>query len=182
MLLVFYKVFSLFLEKGDVREKRREIALCGCLSHAPTWGPGLQPRHVSWVGLELVTPWFAGWHSIHWATPARATSFYWHIFQVCLGVSLNLPESFYTNTHIHIIKILLQNPFSNHALKRSTIHNQQLLNRLILSEKINNIVFLLGIKDITTNMEGFSVFAHQWEQQYPTQFVVESWRGHPRQP
>ena len=44
----------------------------GCLSHTPNQGPGLQPRHVPWLGLELATPWFIGQSSIHWATPARA--------------------------------------------------------------------------------------------------------------
>ena len=46
--------------------------MCGCLSRTPYWGPGLQPRHVPWLGIELVTLWFTGWHSIHWATPAMA--------------------------------------------------------------------------------------------------------------
>ena len=42
--------------------------MCGCLSHDPYWGPGVQPRHVPWLGIEPVTLGFAGWHSIHWAT------------------------------------------------------------------------------------------------------------------
>ena len=46
--------------------------MCGCPSHAPYWGPGPQPRHVPWQGTEPVIVWFAGWHSIHWAIPARA--------------------------------------------------------------------------------------------------------------
>ena len=46
--------------------------MCGCLSRAPYWGSGLHPRHVPWLGIEPVTLWFTGWHSIHWATPARA--------------------------------------------------------------------------------------------------------------
>ena len=47
--------------------------MCGCLSCGSHWGPGLQPRHVSWLGIELATLWFTGWHSVHWATPARAS-------------------------------------------------------------------------------------------------------------
>ena len=38
----------LFLE-GEGKEGRkrgRETSVCGCFSHAPHWGPGLQPRHV----------------------------------------------------------------------------------------------------------------------------------------
>ena len=36
-----------------------------------TW-PGLQPRHVPWLGIELVNLWFASQCSIHWVTPVRA--------------------------------------------------------------------------------------------------------------
>ena len=46
--------------------------MCGCLLCAPYWGPGPQPRHVPWLGIEPATLWFAGQHWIHWATPARA--------------------------------------------------------------------------------------------------------------
>ena len=34
--------------------------MCGCLSCAPNWGPGPQPRHVSGLGIKPVTLWFAG--------------------------------------------------------------------------------------------------------------------------
>ena len=54
------------------RRRGREKSMCGCLSCAPHWGPGLQPRHVLWLGIKLVTFWFTGWCLIHWATPARA--------------------------------------------------------------------------------------------------------------
>ena len=33
--------------------------MCGCLSRGPHWGPGPQPRHVPWLGIELATLWFA---------------------------------------------------------------------------------------------------------------------------
>ena len=39
--------------------------MIGCLSH-------VQPRHVPWLGIKLVTFWFTGWWSIHWAIPAKA--------------------------------------------------------------------------------------------------------------
>ena len=45
-LQVFFKDFIyLFLERGEGKEKERETSMCGCVSHAPYWGPGLQPRH-----------------------------------------------------------------------------------------------------------------------------------------
>ena len=46
--------------------------MCGCLSHAPSWEPGPQPKQVPWLGIKLATLWFAGWRSIRWATPATA--------------------------------------------------------------------------------------------------------------
>ena len=68
---MFVCMHVLFLERGDRRKRRREISI-GCLSHAPIWGPGPQPRHVPRLAIQLVTFWFAGWRSIHWATLARA--------------------------------------------------------------------------------------------------------------
>ena len=67
----FFKDFIYFLqiERKGGRKRGRETSMCGCLLHAPYWGPGLHPRHVPWLGIELVTLWFTGWHSIHWATP-----------------------------------------------------------------------------------------------------------------
>ena len=50
--------------------------MCGCISHTLDWGPGPQPRHEPWLGIEPATLWVAGRHSIHWATPARAIFFF----------------------------------------------------------------------------------------------------------
>ena len=54
------------------RKRGKETSMCGCLSHTPCLEPSLQPRHVPWLGVEQMTLWFAGWHSVHWATPVRA--------------------------------------------------------------------------------------------------------------
>ena len=48
--------------------------MCGCLSCTPYQGPGLQPRHVPWLGIQPVTLCFTGQCSTHWATPARVYS------------------------------------------------------------------------------------------------------------
>ena len=62
--IYFFKIlFILFLDRG--RKRRRERSVCGCLSHAPYWGPGPQPRYVPWLGIEPGTLWFAGWHPVH---------------------------------------------------------------------------------------------------------------------
>ena len=68
----------IFRERGREGEREGEKHWCvrdtsiGCLSNAPSWGPGPQPRHVSSLGIKTVPFWFTGQHSIHWATPARA--------------------------------------------------------------------------------------------------------------
>ena len=76
----FLKIFYLFiLDSGEGREKERERninvrlhLLCLLLG---TW-PGPQPRHVPWLGIQPVTLWLSGCHSIHWATPARSYPFF----------------------------------------------------------------------------------------------------------
>ena len=71
-IFYFFKDFIYsFLEREEGKEKERETSLGGnSISCAPYWGPGRQPRHVPQLGIKPVTLWFAGWHSIHWATPA----------------------------------------------------------------------------------------------------------------
>ena len=41
----------------------------------PAGEPGPQPRHMRWLGIEPMTFQFAGWHSTHWATSARAAMY-----------------------------------------------------------------------------------------------------------
>ena len=67
-------LFIYFWERGEGRKKHRErnINVWLPLTCAPHWGPGPQPRHVSWLGIEPVTLWFPGWHSIQWVTSTRA--------------------------------------------------------------------------------------------------------------
>ena len=68
-------LFIYFLERGEGREKDRGKApMCSHLSCIPHWGPGLQPRHVSILGIKQAYLRFAGPHSIHWATLVRAQS------------------------------------------------------------------------------------------------------------
>ena len=57
---IFFKRFYLFIfrERGKEGERGKERSMCGCLSCGPHWGPGLQPRHVPWLGIKLVTLWF----------------------------------------------------------------------------------------------------------------------------
>ena len=73
ILKYFLNILFIYFREGKGGRKRgRETSMCGCLSCVPRWGPGLQPRHVPWLGIELVPLWFAGQSSIHWATAARA--------------------------------------------------------------------------------------------------------------
>ena len=80
--MYFFKkwFYLLIFREGKAGRKRgRETSMCGCLWSTPYWGPGLQPRHVPWLGIELVTLWFTGWCSVHWATPARSilSMYFW---------------------------------------------------------------------------------------------------------
>ena len=76
----FFLRFYLFTfrEKGRNREREKIINVweinwsVASLSHVPNGGPGPQLKHVPWLGIKRATFWFAGWHSIHWSTPARA--------------------------------------------------------------------------------------------------------------
>ena len=74
--MIFFKRFHLFIFRGRGRGGEREGERHPCMAASchlpPYWGPGPQPRHVPWLGIELVTLWFSGQNSIHWATPARA--------------------------------------------------------------------------------------------------------------
>ena len=68
-------LFIYFLERREGREKKKERNIYVQEIYqlvAPNWGPGTYPRHVPWLGIEPATFWFAGWHSIHWATLASA--------------------------------------------------------------------------------------------------------------
>ena len=73
-------LFIFFRERWRERERERETSMCGCLSHALYWEPGLQPRHVSWLGIEQATLCFAVRLSIHWATSPRALYYFFDLF------------------------------------------------------------------------------------------------------
>ena len=68
----FFKILFILTEGKGRRKRGRETSVCGCLSSTPYRGPGLQPRHMPWLGMEPANLWFTGWHSIHWVPPARA--------------------------------------------------------------------------------------------------------------
>ena len=42
-----FKFIFIFREGKGGGKRGRETTTCGCLLHAPDWGAGLQPRHVS---------------------------------------------------------------------------------------------------------------------------------------
>ena len=79
---LFIYLFIYLFESGRGGEREGGNYWCaretwiGCLLHAPRWGPGLQPRHAPWLGIEPATLWFTGRYSFYWATATRA----WHLF------------------------------------------------------------------------------------------------------
>ena len=67
----------------------------------PYWGPGLQPRHLPWLGIKPMTLWFAGWRAIQWATPGGSrhsvlSSYFNRPFSVFFinGMSTGIPLSY----------------------------------------------------------------------------------------
>ena len=75
---IFLKILFISREGKGGRKRGRETSKCGCLLHTPYWGPGPQPRHVPWLGIEPETLWFTGWRSLHRTTPARARLYFRH--------------------------------------------------------------------------------------------------------
>ena len=105
-------LFIYFREKGREGEREGKKHQCaretsiGCLSHTPSQGPGPQPRHVPWPGIEPATFWFPGWHPAHWATPGRAHwkcvfSVFNIVTRLC-NISITSKRTFYSCILIHI--------------------------------------------------------------------------------
>ena len=103
-------IYFIFRERKGGRKRRRETSMCGCLSHTPYWGHGLQLRHVPWLGIKPATLWFAGWHSIHRPTPARASSS--HFLMDCLFLLLSRMSTLYILEISYLSVVLLQMYFS----------------------------------------------------------------------
>ena len=67
----FFRFLFIFRKGKGEKKRQRKTSMCGCLLCTPHQGPGPQPRHVPWLGIEQATFWFTGRCSIHWTTPAR---------------------------------------------------------------------------------------------------------------
>ena len=78
-----------FIERGEGEgegKKHQLVACCRC----PNWGPNVQPKHVPWLGFELVTFCFAEQHPTEWATPVRARFLIFILFsyyRITLGIT-----------------------------------------------------------------------------------------------
>ena len=78
--MFFFLRFYLFLFRQRERERGaggrgRKTSMCCCLLLPHTRKHGLQPRQCALLGIKPVSLWFAGWCSIHQATPAGANIF-----------------------------------------------------------------------------------------------------------
>ena len=90
------KILVLFFygERKGGRKRGRATLTCErninwlVASHNHHWQPGLQPRHVPWLGIKPVTFRFVGCRSNQWVTPAWGKyanfSFYRIVHQVAL--------------------------------------------------------------------------------------------------
>ena len=79
-MFVYLFIHLFIVERREGREKERERNINVRERHwavdswmHPKWGPVLQPRHVPWPGIKLMTFHFVGWHPINWSTPVRAS-------------------------------------------------------------------------------------------------------------
>ena len=60
-LFFFLRFYWFIFRKGKRGRKRgKKTLMCGWFSCTPCWGPGLQPRHVPWLGIEPATLWSTG--------------------------------------------------------------------------------------------------------------------------
>ena len=71
--LFFFKILFISRERGKEGDREGEKHQCVVASHMSHTGePGLQPRHVPWLGIEPSAFQFTSQYSVHWATPIRA--------------------------------------------------------------------------------------------------------------
>ena len=72
----------------------------------PNWGPGLQPRHRPWLGIEPVTLWFTGRHSIHWATSGMYTvKNLIYLFNIFINIYMLVPIIYMYNVYTYIYNL-----------------------------------------------------------------------------
>ena len=105
-MLLFLLRFYLFSER-EGKERGRETPI-RCLSHAPNWGPGLQPKQMSWLGIEQAIFWLARWNSIHGATSARASLLFKSPRRTTLCSKLALDRTCFFYSHKCLREILFQ--------------------------------------------------------------------------
>ena len=74
--------------KGGRKRGRETLASIYCLLHAPNWGPGPQPRHVPWLGIEPANCQFTGQRSMYWATQPCLSFFSLHPRTFCFSLLL----------------------------------------------------------------------------------------------
>ena len=107
IMWVFKKRWFVYLfisrERGKEGERGTETSI-SCLSHILNWGPGPQPSHVLWPGIEPAIFQSAGWCSNRWGTPVRVNNV--GLVFSCTSVVL-IPYIFWILTHylMHTLQI-----------------------------------------------------------------------------
>ena len=87
--IIYFLRLYLILEKGEERERNINVWLPLVYPKLGTW-PATQ--QVPWLGIQLATLLFAGRHSIHWATPARALYYIFNISKINGDAPLFIPD------------------------------------------------------------------------------------------
>ena len=65
IFMILLLLFIYLRERKGERKRGREILICVCFSCTLYWGPGPQPRHVPWLGIEPARADFTSWLLIH---------------------------------------------------------------------------------------------------------------------
>ena len=132
--------------------------MCGCLSHTPCWGPGLQLRHVPWLGIKPATLCFTVPCSIHWAAPARAWQF-WFIFPTPFRAgtfySWNFKKKYHRTTKKMINSIFLHF-FKVHMITQD-IKFEFCIIHFIISNKLYNTRDSLSLMGLWNETMGLTI-------------------------
>ena len=97
-----------------------------------TW-PQLGTWPVPWLGIEPVTFWFAGWHSIHWASPAMAGRFLRYLFSHPYEIFV------YPIMQWHNLSVYLPPPLRHDSLKERNVLSNISVNLFVQHSNIIKI-------------------------------------------
>ena len=101
----FKKIIYLFIFKEGKGGRREGNINMWMPPEPPYCRPGPHPRHVPWLEIELVTLWFEGYHSSHWALPVRAGFCFLYRKSIAQSTQCNLSDVHCVWTTRHFLNV-----------------------------------------------------------------------------